>query len=228
MCVCVCVCASVKSSPAPQWSERQTAGQGRSSLWRCGENCSHQPLSEPSSADSNSLLNVLLARINWPKLLIGRSLLHTIYYLGQISQKSRGSRPEWICASILCHIHSATHWTQEVRQTSSDWHDVHCLFSPRHDILVTGERAVRHTAARRAWTARAHSSLLAVLIFWFVLGAFNGILMSILNQLYISLFISELVIFSPPYLSRSAPPPSILLFAVPVFLHFDSNTVIIS
>ena len=34
-----------------------------------------------------------------------------------------GSQERIVCASILCHIHSATHWTQEVRQTSPNrWH----------------------------------------------------------------------------------------------------------
>ena len=36
----------------------------------------------------------------------------------QISQECRGSRPEYLCASKLCHNHNATQWTQEVRQTS--------------------------------------------------------------------------------------------------------------
>ena len=62
--------------------------------------------------------------------------------LRQISQDCRGRHPAYICASKLCHIHSATHWTQEVRQTSSDWYDVYCLFSPHRDMQVTGELAV--------------------------------------------------------------------------------------
>ena len=27
---------------------------------------------------------------------------------------THGCCPEYLCASVLCHIHSATHWTQEV------------------------------------------------------------------------------------------------------------------
>ena len=61
------------------------------------------------------------------------SLTSATSHLHQISQKCRGSRPEYICVSTLCHIHSATQWTQEVRQTSSDLHDVYCLF--RLDFL---------------------------------------------------------------------------------------------
>ena len=65
--------------------------------------------------------------------------------LHQISQECRGNLHEYISASKLCHIHSATHWTQEVRQTSSDWHDVYCLFPPQHHMKVTGEHATwRH------------------------------------------------------------------------------------
>ena len=61
----------------------------------------------------------------------------------QISQEYRGRHPAYICASKLCHIHSATHWTQEVRQMASDCHEVYCLFSPQCDMQVAGECAVR-------------------------------------------------------------------------------------
>ena len=38
---------------------------------------------------------------------------HTISHLHQISHTCRGCCPEYVYASILCHIHSATHCTQE-------------------------------------------------------------------------------------------------------------------
>ena len=63
---------------------------------------------------------------------------HTISHLHQISQEYMG-----IYVHQLCHMHSATHWTQEVRKTSSDWHDVYCLFSPQYDMQVTGECTIR-------------------------------------------------------------------------------------
>ena len=64
-------------------------------------------------------------------------------FLLQIGHHSLHSASKVICASKLCHIHCATHCTQEVRQTWSDCHEVYCLFSPRRDMQVTGERAVR-------------------------------------------------------------------------------------
>ena len=69
-------------------------------------------------------------------------------HLAHIAHTYRGCHPEYICPSILCHIHSGTHtsWTQEVRQTSSSLLDIDRLFPThhtiQHDMQVTDECAL--------------------------------------------------------------------------------------
>ena len=54
-----------------------------------------------------------------------------------------------VYASITCRIHSATHWTQGGRQTSSDLHDMYCVFSTHHTLQHDMEVTVEHALRRR-------------------------------------------------------------------------------
>ena len=72
--------------------------------------------------------------------------------------------PGW--CGPFCYIHSATHRTQEVRQPSSDLHDIYCLFSPQytrqHDMQVTAERALQqHRSSTCVVWKPIHPSLFA-------------------------------------------------------------------
>ena len=68
---------------------------------------------------------------------------------------------EYLHASILCHIQSATYWTQEFRQTSSYLHDIYRCVSSYHttqdDIELKGERTLGRVAAQCAWTVNQQS-----------------------------------------------------------------------
>ena len=66
-----------------------------------------------------------------------------------------GCRPEYAYASILCHIHSTTHWTQEVVQISSYLHDILQV------VFSTSNTTAWHASNRWA-RPRRHSSLSCV------------------------------------------------------------------
>ena len=86
----------------------------------------------------------------------------------QIPHTCRGCHPEYVYASVLCHIDSVTHWTQEVRHTQSDLHDIYCLFYTHHTlqhvIQITDERALLTALQPKVRGVRVHSLLLAALI----------------------------------------------------------------
>ena len=81
-------------------------------------------------------------------------LQHTICHLHQIA--------------VQCHIRSVIHWTQEVRQTSSDLHDLYGLFSTYHTLTwwhASNRWAPPPTSPQPdSYRAGSHSLLLAALI----------------------------------------------------------------
>ena len=104
------------------------------------KNCSHRPLSEPSSAHSESLLKVLSARINRPKRLSGRLLADTHQILIRRSET---------------HLHSC--WSARLQLTSwfctvpADWS---CW---RGNILSFHECNITDAISERRWGRNAQS-----------------------------------------------------------------------
>ena len=91
----------------------------------------------------------------------------TVYILFFTRARALTVRLLGLLGCIIIRARALTHWTQEVSQTSSNLHDIYCLFSPQHDVQGTGERALRWHHSRMCG-ARACLSLLAALIIFYL------------------------------------------------------------
>ena len=129
---------------------------------------------------------IVLINIKWISIpFITRWAGHVVHILGiwqvRFSQyhpqtwkmKSFRLRHPWFAHVAGVTLNTSMHQsciTEEVIQTSSNLHDIYCLFSPhhtlQHDMQGTGEQTSWYVPSYRdVRGARAHSSLLAALIF---------------------------------------------------------------
>ena len=170
----VCTCIMTRGTQKGAWTKTVSPTGSRlfwfsPPFWRISKPCSPPTDWTPQTSHSVSLILKQILKIKDEKLskafsyvipgacggalhfdaspqnIKSLQLQHTISHLHQIAHTCRGCRPEYVYASILCHIHSATKRTQEVRQMSSDLHALLLDFS-------TSYTTTWHVASRRAWS----------------------------------------------------------------------------